>query len=192
MNTDVHRSDIGSWIPVSIPSVARRRVVAGCLLAILVSVGFGGAAPALGSDDAKPEEIANAALDVLGSLGASPHNNYLVAICRGSDAAMLAGDTALGGFVRYLAKVKATMAVIVAPTGYSADPTYVVYFDGARPLGAAALEASDERITEEAIAKAYVPVKGPVAERKRRAAFTTRTMPLDEGAIEVLVITGWK
>lgn len=178
--------------PSSILPVAVGRVVAGCLLAVLVSVGFGGAAPAFGSDEPKPEDIANAALDVLNSLGASPHNNYLVAICRGADAATFAGDTAIGGFVSYLAKAKATMAVIVAPTGYSADPTYVVYFDGARPLGAAALEASDQRITEEAIAKAFVSVKGPVAERKRRAAFTTRTMPLDEGAIEVLVITGWK
>jgi hypothetical protein len=138
------------------------------------------------------EEVANGALDVISSRYPTPHDNYMVVICKSDRAAALANDTALGAFVRYMRVVKSTTAVVVAPVGYSSDPTYVVYLDGTKPLGLAALDASADRADDAAVAKAYSPVTGPIEKRKRVPVYKAISIPLDEGGIEALQIVGWK
>lgn len=148
---------------------------------------------ALAGDSKKtPEDIADDALDVVASGRPVPHDGYMLVICGASRAAALRSDTALGAFVRYGAIVRSDLAVIVAPDGYSDQPTYVVYFAGTTPLGVATLEASDERPTDATVAKAFVAVTGPVEKKKRRAAYAKASVLVDEGSIDALRIVGWK
>ena len=136
------------------------------------------------------EDVANVALDVISVGHPTPYDNYMVVICRPDKKRSLTKDTALGAFVRQLRAVKGTMAVVVAPSGYSDDPTYVVYFDGAAPVGLAMFEAGEARPTDADVAKAYAAVQGPFASRKRQAVYKRSSIQLDEGAIDVLRIVG--
>ncbi len=162
--------------------------------ALTLGFAFGHAAVGLSMADGKrsDEDVANDALDVISSRYPTPHDGYMVVVCRPDAKGALAKDTALGAFVRYVRVVKASLAVVVAPTGYSDDPTYVVYFDGATPLGLAAFDAGGERPTDQTVASAYTQVTGPVEKRKRQPVYKAMSVPLDEGAIQVLGIVGWK
>ena len=162
----------------------RRYVAIVCVLIVTISATQAAVRP--------DEEIANDALDVISSGNPTPHDGYLVVICRSERAKKLSTDTTLGPFVRQLAVVKASMAVVVAPAGYSDEPTYVVYFDGTKPIGLATFVATEQRATDADVAKAYRAISGPIEKQSRRAAFKAAALPLDQGGIDALRVVGWK
>jgi len=173
-------------------TLARSFVVRILVLGVLAACSHGSMSASATGSAASDEDLANEALDVISGTHPTPHDNYMVAVCRSARVKELSTDTTLGPFVRHMAVVKSTIAVVVAPTGFSDEPIYVVYFDDRGALGLAAFEAGAARRGDADVARAYVPMTTPVVKRKRVAAYQSAKFPLDEGAIDVLRIVGWK
>lgn len=163
----------------------------GLVVALLAS---GGLARAADDNAMRADNLANAALDVIGSRDPTPPDNYLVLMCPSNHAEALSKDSDIGAFIRHMQAVGSDLAVVALPSGgLDAGSTYTVYFKGGKAVGLVAVAASQEKPTDDVVAKAYVPLTAPVEKQKRRARYESGVIKADDGTeIFTLQIVGWQ
>jgi hypothetical protein len=146
-------------------------------------------------DDVNLEAVAADAAAVIRTKHTTPLDKYILLVCGPKEQASLSKDSDAGAFVRYMTKLKSTIAVLAMPTEMADGPAYCVYFNGRTPLGIVPFTASQTKtIKDEMVEKAYGAVSAtlPPATEKRPVLTKTQVAADDGSPVPAFQIVGWK
>ena len=161
--------------------------------AFSLAILFGLCVAVLAADarQAKVEDLANDAIDVIGSRYPTPLDDYLILMCTSDREDALAKDSDIGPLVRFMRTAGADLAVVVMPAGVKPGTTFAVYFKKGSALGFVAVPPSTS--TDDGIASAYVRLSSTVPRLKRRPTYEAGVIQADDGTeIYTLKIVGWQ
>ena len=162
--------------------------------ALTLLIGLCVAAPAADARQVRVEDLANDAIDVIGSRYPFPLDDYLILMCTSDREDALAKDSDIGPLVRFMSTAGADLAVVVMPAGSNAGATFAVYFKKGSPLGFVAVPPSKTKPTDTGIATAYARLGSLVPKlNKRRPTYEAGVINADDGTeIYTLKIVGWQ
>ena len=161
--------------------------------ALALFIGLCVAAPAADARQVKVEDLANDAIDVIGSRSPTPLDDYLILMCTSDREDALSKDSDIGPLVRLMSSAGADLAVVVMPAGLNAGATFAVYFKKGLPLGFVALPPSKSKPTDADVATAFARLSSAVPKLKRRPTYEAGVINADDGTeIYTLKIVGWQ